>query len=436
MNSNIYKTINYIRRNGMVKTFWAIGERLQDDKRSSYAFVPISEEVRLTQIEESLSLSATFSLLVPAYETNPVYMKALIDSVLGQTYSKWELVIADASSSDIVRNTVSQYMDKRIVYVKLDENKGISGNSNEALKHCSMEYVGLLDHDDILCTNALFENAKKIDEARNNNITLQMLYSDEDKTNAENSEYFEPNIKPGFNLDLLLSNNYICHFLVINRSVINKLGFKSKYDGAQDHDLVLRTVSLLKTMSPEYESLICHIDKVLYHWRCHATSTAANPMSKSYAYDAGKKSVESFLKRENIKATVCELPHVGFFRVEYDTDIFAQRKEVCALSGKIVGKRGRIVGGIYDENKKLMFEGINKHSSGGYLHRASCQMEVPYVDVRASKLSPKGKQVYEKLLEEYNGTEIDYERLSFKFCDIMKARGYKFVYDPSIVVKL
>lgn len=434
MNSNMYKTINYIKRNGVAKTFWAIAERLGENKTMTYEFKPISEEERLTQIEKSLDYTTSFSLLVPAYETDPTYMKALIDSVMGQTYTKWELVIADASSSDVVEKVVAQYTDKRIEYVKLKENKGISGNSNEGLKYCSKEYTGLLDHDDLLCTNALFENAKKIEESRQNDITLQMLYSDEDKTNTENTTYFEPNIKPRFNLDLLLANNYICHFLVIKTDILQKICFKSEFDGAQDHDLILRTVSHLKAGSKEYEKTICHIPKVLYHWRCHEKSTAANPMSKRYAYDAGKRAVESFLKREGIKATVDELPHVGFFRVNYEPDIFTQRKEVCAVAGRLIGKKSRVVGGVYDEDKKIMFEGICKYSSGGYLHRASCQMEVPYVDVRAAKMSSEGAKIYEKLLKEY-GDKTDNKKLSFKFCDIMKEHGYKFIYDPNIVIK-
>lgn len=434
MNSNLLKTFNYIKRNGMIKTSYAVVERLRENKSFSYTYSTISEEERLTQIEKSLDYSATFSILVPSYETAPTYLKALIDSVLAQTYSKWELIIADASSTDVVLSTVQDYSDKRIVYVKLDENKGISGNSNEALKYCSKEYIGLLDHDDLLCPDALFENAKKIEEAKQNNITLQMLYSDEDKTNTENTLYFEPNIKPGFNLDLLLSNNYICHFLVIRADLIKKIAFRSEYDGAQDHDLILRTVAKLKAESENYEENISHIAKVLYHWRCHDKSTASNPMSKKYAYDAGKRCVEDFLKEAKISATVTELPHVGFFRVNYEPDIFSQRKEVCAIAGRIIGKKSKVTGGVFDENRKVMFEGLSKHSSGGYLHRASCQAEVPYIDVRAMKANKQGMKVYDELVKRY-GDKLSTKELSFKFCDVMKEHGYKFVYDPEIVIK-
>lgn len=435
MNSNIYKTINYIKRNGMVKTFWAVLERLGTDEAVSYEYTPISEEERLTQIEKSLELSASFSILVPAYETKPEYLKALIESVLSQTYGNWELIIADAGSSGDVAHTVQRYEDKRIVYVKLPKNGGISENSNAALKYCSKEYVGLLDHDDILCTNALYENAVKIEEAKKKNVTLQMLYSDEDKTDGENTRFFEPNIKPGFNFDLILSNNYICHFLVIRTGLIKELGFRKEFDGAQDHDLVLRVVSRLKALGTDYEKEIMHISKVLYHWRCHEQSTAANPMSKRYAYEAGKRAVESFLEREGVCATVEELPHVGFFRVNYEPDILTQRKEVCASAGRIIGRKSRVIGGVYDEDKNVMFEGLNKHSSGGYLHRAACQMEVPYVDVRYASINKEGSEVLRALLKDTKGRGTDYRELSFKFCDIMKERGYKFVYDPNLVTK-
>lgn len=436
MNSNVAKTLNYFKKNGPVKTYHAIRERLEDQKLT-YEYIPISEEQRLIQISDSLSMDVTFSILVPAYETNPQYMKEMIESVRLQTYSRWQLVIADASASSVVKDVVDTYVDQRILYIHLDENKGISDNSNSGISYLEGEYTGLLDHDDILTPDALYLMAKAVTEAKRSGKALKMLYSDEDKTNGDNTTYFEPNIKPKFNLDLILSNNYICHFLVINTDLLKEIGFDSAFDGAQDHNLVLNVVSKIFDQGGQPDDFVTHVDAVLYHWRCHDESTAANPKSKLYAYQAGKRAVEAFVLRSKYNATVEDLPHMGFFYVDYNPDVFAVRPDVIGRCGRIIHK-GKVVGGVYDEHQKMMFEGLSVHYSGGYLHRAACQMEVPYAEVSALDLSEMGKKKLDEFLaaNEAQNTDIDEEKarkLSFEFCDMMKREGYRFVYDPSLI---
>ena len=443
--SDISKTINYIKRNGLSKTFSAVSERIREKMNDHYAYTPISEEERLDQISKGLTeKEITFSILVPVYETPEKFLREMTESVISQTYPSWELIVADSSSTDNVKKVMETYKEPRIRYIRLNENKGISGNSNEALKYCTGEYTALLDHDDVLTVDALFKMAENIRKYRENGIKLHMLYSDEDKTDAETSRFFDANIKPDFNLDLLLSNNYICHLLVLLTEDIKALNFRSEYDGAQDHDLILREVSHLKHEFPNngneaYDKYIKHIGKVLYHWRCHSASTAANPGSKAYAYDAGKRAVSDFLSRENIKATVSELPHVGFFRVNYENDIFAERPEIGAVGYRILDKNGRVKDGVMDENGDVMFLNLKRNDSGGSLHRAACQMLVPYVSVLGMLPNHEGSKLLRELL---NGGEFrdesgetDYHALSIRFCDIMKERGFKFLYDPETVIE-
>ncbi|MCR4850314.1 MAG: glycosyltransferase [Lachnospiraceae bacterium] len=437
MNADIVKTLNYIKRNGPVRTYYAIKERLRDRKNNDYVYSPIGEEQRLDQISNSLSMDVKISVLVPAYETPQKYLRELIESVIAQTYGKWELVIADAGSSDTVRTVTGSYQDERIVYVHLDGNKGISGNTNEGLKHCTGDYIGLLDHDDLLTVDALYEIASRIEKDRDNGIKTQVLYSNEDKTNADGSDFFEVNVKPKFNLDLLLSNNYICHFLVSEASLARKIGFRSDYDGAQDHDFILRCVSELQhEYGPSCERYIAHLDRVLYHWRCHEGSTAANPRSKEYAYESGRRAVSDYLKKAGIDAEVTHSEHVGFFKVQYRPDIFSQRKDVCAMGCRILDRKGRVKDGVYDEDMNVMFLGLDAHDSGGYLHRASCCMEVPYISVLGMIPGKEASAVLNELLErEDRGTDIDYRKLSVEFCRIMKERGYRFLYDPETTVR-
>ena len=248
------------------------------------------------------------SIAVPVFETPERFLKEMIDSVLKQTYANWELCIADGSRSNYVAKIIQEYSegDSRIKLKRLKKNYGIVGNSNFALEMCTGEYIGLLDHDDTLTVNALYEIVKAI----NSQTGVDILYSDEDKMSMDSTEFFEPHFKSNYNLDLLRANNYICHFCVIKTEIIRNIGgFRNEFEGAQDYDLILRSV--------ENSERIIHIPKILYHWRCHQKSTAENPESKLFAYISGKKAIEDHLKRTGIKGDVFFSYYYGFYHVKY-----------------------------------------------------------------------------------------------------------------------
>lgn len=268
----------------------------------------ITEEELEKQKRCQFAYNPKISIIVPTYETPEKFLREMIESVRQQTYSNWELCIADGSMSDDVMNVIQSYAeeDQRIVAERLSENKGIAGNTNAAIAIASGEYVALLDHDDLLAPNAMFEVVKCL----NNNDDVDVIYSDEDKITADNTRRFEPHFKTDFNIELLRSNNYICHLFVVKRLIVEEIGgFRNTFDGAQDYDLILRSI--------EKADKVYHIPKILYHWRVHQSSTAENPESKLYAYDAGKRAIEDHLKRVGRPGKVRELYYHGFYHVIY-----------------------------------------------------------------------------------------------------------------------
>jgi len=238
------------------------------------------------------------SIITPTYNTPINFLTDMIQSVQHQTYSKWELCIADGSSNtDVYKHlNIFSQNDSRIRVIRLDKNEGISGNSNAALSMAKGDFIALLDHDDLLTPNALYEAVQKI----NDNSACDMIYSDEDKTDEYGQKFFDPYFKADFSIDLLRANNYICHFLVLKNTLLNKAGrfFDNRFDGAQDYDLVLRCV--------EKADHVAHIPKILYHWRVHNNSTAASAESKPYTHIAGKKALEEHFKRLGIEADVLD----------------------------------------------------------------------------------------------------------------------------------
>lgn len=259
--SNVRKTIAYLKRNGITNTYYAAKERLLETKGVPYSYVLPSEAVLIQQREASKNPPVLFSILVPVYETPEEYLKELVDSVLAQTYPGWELILADASKSNGPETVIKGYEDERIKYVRLSANKGISSNTNEGLKAVRGEYTALLDHDDLLTPDALFEVMAAILKGRANGQNPLFIYSDEDKCDGSATRFYEPNIKPEFNFDYLLSNNYICHLSVINTEILRKYGFRPEFDGAQDHDLFIRICG--DCLKNGEEKKIAHISRVL-----------------------------------------------------------------------------------------------------------------------------------------------------------------------------
>ena len=304
-----------IKKNGVSNTYYKViekqakNEAQKDYEEKRLAALPTEAELE-AQRKRNFLKEITFSIVVPTYQTPERFLRQMIESVLGQTFCRVELVLADGSQDDSVEKIVAEYTasDDRIKYKRLSENKGISENTNEGLMMATGDYIGLLDHDDLLELHALYEMRMAIAKQPEADV----LYSDEDKVSFDLQHYFEPHFKPDFNLDLLRSNNYICHFLVFKRELLEKVGgFRSEYDGAQDFDLVLRLTESAKC--------IVHIPKVLYHWRSHDASTATNPMSKLYAYEAGKRAVEDHLKRCGESGVVTNTRFYGFYQTTYET---------------------------------------------------------------------------------------------------------------------
>ena len=253
-----------------------------------------SEEELEAQKKETFEYMPKFSIVIPVYKTPEKFLKEMLDSIVEQTYANWELCIADGSpAGESVENVLKKYAEKdsRIRYKVLGENLGISGNTNAALEMAEGDFVVLADHDDRLTPNALFECAKKLNENR----SCDVLYSDEDKLDMDGDELFDPHFKPDFNPDLLTSVNYICHLFVVKKELLDKIGgFRAEYDGAQDYDFIFRCTEQAKE--------IVHIPQVLYHWRCHQDSTASNPESKMYAFEAGSRAIMAHYERMGIPA--------------------------------------------------------------------------------------------------------------------------------------
>lgn len=460
--ANLKKTYYYLKKNGMANTYYAVRERLYARTSplymAGYQYVPVSEAELERQKKTSFEKEYLFSILVPMYETKPEFAKAMIESVLAQTYSNWELILADASKTDVVKNLVygaaddaeketanmtPKYAeDSRIRYVRIEENNGISVNTNEALAYAKGDYVGLLDHDDLLTPDALYEMSVALQSALKEGKQAAFVYSDEDKCDTKAEKYYEPNVKPGFNWDLLLSNNYICHFLVMKTELMKQLQFRKEYDGAQDFDLVLRAY-----LQKEPSDVILHVEKVLYHWRCHDLSTAANPQSKLYAYEAGKRAVESAMQTyltdmhgadavrkgntedekgtiyvNDISVRVLHTKHNGFYRVEYGTgtaeDIFSVRKDIGIVAGPVV-KCGKITSGILNKMGECLYAGMPAKFSG-YMHRMVLQQECSYADLANAVIRPKLCDVL----------DIENDKTEKINLDLTQEKGYKILYDP------
>lgn len=308
---NIKKGIRYLKHYGVRGFYARLLERFEErevEYQEWYEKNKPSEEELARQRKKKWKEPVTISVLVPAYRTPEVFLRQMIESVLNQTYPQLELCIADGSGENIsVEKVVKEYQakDQRVRYQRLEKNEGIAGNTNAAIRMATGDYLALFDHDDLLAPNALFEVASAIEKDK-----ADVVYTDEDKVTSDLKEHFQPHFKPDFNPDLLCSNNYICHLFVVKRSLALKLGGQDPaYDGAQDYDFIFRCT--------EEAEKIVHIAKILYHWRVHQASTADNPTSKMYAFDAGKRAIEAHLQRIGAKAEVSHTKDLGFYRVKY-----------------------------------------------------------------------------------------------------------------------
>ncbi len=311
---NIKKGFKYLKHYGFREFMIRLQERLEPDEvpyEPWYAKHAVSDEELKRQAERKFAEDIKISIAVPVFHTKEQFLREMIDSVRNQSFSAWELCIANASPKDeTVRRVLKEYeeADKRICVRELEKNDGIGANTNRAFEMATGKYIALLDHDDLLAPDALFEAALKIEESQ-----PDIIYTDEDKVSGAALTHAQPHFKPDFNPDLLRANNYICHFLLIKREIVERAGgIREGFDGAQDHDFILRCTELSKN--------IAHIPRVLYHWRTHEASTADNPDSKLYAYEAGVRAVSESLKRLCIWAEASQTKDYGFYKVKYEIE--------------------------------------------------------------------------------------------------------------------
>ena len=315
--------------------------------------------------QEQEECTPLFSVVVPAWRTPERYLKELLDCVLGQVFGDLELVVANASPEDAAMGSILEERssrDSRLRVLNLKENRGIAANTNEALSAARGTFVCFMDHDDLIAPDALYEAWKLI---RSQEVDL--IYTDEDKIRDDADglpEHFQPHLKPQFNLDLLRSNNYICHFLMVRRSLVEETGGLSEaFDGAQDYEFILRLADRIPA------DRIGHIPRVLYHWRTHEMSTADNPDSKRYAYESGKRALEEHLARNGQRGEVSQTKDHGFYRIRYP---LARRPKVSII---IPNKESsdmleRCIAAICERTKYPDYEIIvveNNSSSGGIL---------------------------------------------------------------------
>jgi len=483
---NLNRTISYLSRNGFRKTLYKMLERLsrdgdEADYDSQMRSNQISEDERTAQKSVEFIHPYKISILVPLYETDMDLLEQMLESVALQTYGNWELCLCDASATDGRRIIVHRFCEKwnlkctdnfgnvydKVKYEHIDTNGGISANTNEALKMATGDYIALLDHDDVIEPNALFEFMKATEEyeisnrERDGSLTKALIvYTDEDKMSFDSGHYFDYHKKPDFDPVLLRTNNYICHFLFVETALARSVdGFHSEFDGAQDHDFVLRCTEEVSA------DRILHIDKVLYHWRSTPVSTAEHPTAKMYAYDAGKRAVAEHLRRIGIKGEVLDTDHLGFYKIRYkdssdevltisrekyltqssfQISILAQEylmiisnsirplssdcisqmlscmqnQDIGAVTGKIIAKNGRVESAGYDKKSNgeqcARFAGLKRYYSG-YLHRANLQQLVDGFSQDVVLVRKKAIKCYEP--------------------DIILKDGYRVFYNPEAEFK-
>ena len=329
MKEKIKKIDSYIKAYGIGKTVGLLYEKATHKDQKDYERWlerhKITETIREAQKETVFDKQPCFSIVVPLYKTQEKYLKELLESIKGQTYSNWELCLSDGSGGDSPLKEILkelEHSDSRIKVISSKESLQIAENTNAAIDIATGDYIVFADHDDILSIDALYECAKCINE----NSKVDMIYSDEDKVSMDGQTYFEPHFKPDLNVDLLCSVNYFCHLVVVKRQLLEQAGnLNGEYNVAQDYDFVLRCV--------EKTDAVYHIPKILYHWRAHIDSTAENPESKRYAFEAGRRAIQKHYERIGLKdAYVEETAYPGTYRTRYK---YADKPKVSIIIDEI-----------------------------------------------------------------------------------------------------
>ena len=342
----------------------------------------------LDEIEENCAIKV--SIVVPIYNTPIRYLQEMIDSVLNQTYSNIELCLFNGGSDkQEVDNIIKQYQnrDSRVVYKVDSRNYGISENTNRAIGMATGDYIGLLDHDDILETNAVEECVKAVIFKN-----ADVIYSDEDKVTEDGKHFIEPHIKPDWSPDTLKSHNYICHFLVFKTSLLKQIGMlRSCFDGSQDYDFIIRLTRNAR--------VIYHIPLVLYHWRISGQSTAGSMDVKSYAIEAGKRVLEQSIKDDNLKYEVDYGVCVGTYKLR------AKLEDEPAVTIVVIGRWKNKVQ-LMKSYKKLCINTSYAKYKVLYINQAPSKVSTTSEEMTVINICNKG--FYEVFLEAMNRVDTEY----------------------------
>ena len=355
----------------------------------------VSRQELFEQRKTKFSYAPKFSVVVPLYHTPAKFLKDLVRSMMYQSYANWELCLVNASPEDrhltsLLENWAMR--DKRIRVIRLEKNLGIAQNTNAGIAASTGEFIAFLDHDDFLEPDALFCYV----DALNKDKTIDVFYSDEDKTDEYAAHYFYPHFKSDFNIDLLHANNYMCHFLAVRKSLVDTVGgLNEKFDGAQDYDFVLRLT--------EHTKKIYHCPRILYHWRCSNQSTAASQGNKMYAIHAGKAALNAHYKRLGWNARAQEGAVDGWYQTKFTL------KEEPLLSILIPNK---------DHTDDLDV------CLNSFFERADYQ-NYEFIIIENNSVLPETFAYYEKIEKEHDNVKVVYWEAGFNYSAINNF-GFKF----------
>lgn len=308
------RAVDYIKLYGAKRFIIKLKDKLtkKAERRSNdYFFRTDADESRLNEQRNYRFISRVkFSIIIPVYRPRKDFFIKMIDSVVNQTYTEWELCLADGGEEGFyVEEYLKPYIEKygnKIKYLKLEKNLNIADNTNKALELATGEYIVFGDHDDELHKTALFECMRVIED----NPDTDLIYTDEDKIVNDTNRHTQAHFKSDFNLELLRRSNYICHLCVAKKSLVDEVGkLDEAYNGAQDYDFNLRCIEKAKCIK--------HIPRILYHWRISETSTAKNHSKKDYANEAGKKALKAHFERAGIPVEICDGIVSGFYKINY-----------------------------------------------------------------------------------------------------------------------
>ena len=315
----LWKDYHFLVPPKMWKKYWQSFKNRLKHNNALFAYDPYNpndynkwlEENEVIKTISDFKYNPLISILIPVYNIEAIYLKECVESILNQTYQNFEIILVDdCSTKKETVNALKEYenTDERIIVKYRKKNGHISKATNDALKLAKGQFIGLVDNDDTLRVDAL----SLVVEALNKNPDLDMIYSDEDKIDL-NGKRCEPNFKPDYSPDLLLSYNYICHFTVLRKKIVEQIkGFRVGTEGVQDYDLFLRFT--------EKTDKIYHIPEILYHWRMVAGSTSMMIDNKNYALERGKTVLEDALKRRGIKGTVKICEDCPYYIVDYNLE--------------------------------------------------------------------------------------------------------------------